>query len=182
MQRPTISVGDELPEGHRHSNFQVTLSTLKRPTDPAEEKRLADLLVSFQRDRLRDLEVANRIFNFQSNEDRINISRGTPEKGEDARGGRMHVHFSVKTTHAGSYSAPDIQRNMQKELVLYAKEQGITLVGAYAHVEIDRSSYWENYTIKKSFPNVISGPTKEGLARLLRKEMRELQRRQNKKK
>lgn len=183
QQRPTIDVGDDLPAGHRHSNFKVTLSTLTRPTDPAHEQQLADLLVRFQKERLRDLDAANRIFNFKSNEDRINISRGTPEKGDDPRGSRMHVHFSVKTTHAGSYYAPDIQRNMQEELKRYAAEQGVPIAGAYAHVQIDRSSYWENYSIKKNFgPSVLSGPSRGGFERLLNKELVALQRRQNSKK
>ncbi len=95
----------------------------------------------------------------------------------------MHVHFSVKTTHAGNYSAPDIQRNMQEELKKYAAEKGVPLSGAYAHVQIDRSSYWENYSIKKSFgPNVRSGPTSGGFERLLLKDLRAVQRKNNSKK
>lgn len=186
MQRPrpagpTITIEDDVPEGHRHSNFRVTLSTLVRPHNPEEEAQLKQLLVDFQKRALKNIEIAHRIFHFNSPDDQIRIKRGTPEKGESARGGRVHVHFSVKTTHAGNYSAPDIQRNLQTELVAFAESQGITLAGAYAQVQIDRSSYWENYAIKEQFgTRVRSGPTNQGYGRILRRELAELEKRVHK--
>jgi hypothetical protein len=172
--------------GQRWSNFKVTVSTLRRPNHAADEYALKAALSEFPEYLRNNADAERRVFPSGPGHenDQIQIGTGVAEIGNDPRGGRVHNHLSIKTTHAGNYSAPEIQRNLAAEFLRFANEERhLNLANVYVHLELDRSTYWENYINKNELPPKgprAKGASSEGYIKMLRKELAEAEARAKK--
>lgn len=171
MER-TGSVGARPPAGHRVTKLNVTLSTLKRASNAEEEIQLKNLVNDFQEAVATDEQVRSDIFGTDTDY-HIELTPGTPEVGQHAKGGRVHIHFSIKANHSGTWHVNDIQTRMRDVFIKYALARGIVLKGAYAHVELG-NAYYENYLAKNGDPSHkhnVTGKRSAGYVRMLKKQM-----------
>lgn len=134
-------------EGEKHSVYNVTLSTLRRPHDDAERQQLEQLLDNFQ-DYLATPDGYDQVFGSHGPNDHVVITAGRPEVGDDPRGSRVHIHFVADAIHEGLHHAPTVQARMREAFIEYAEDHGVQLSGAYAYVQVDSRSYMLNYVDK----------------------------------
>lgn len=135
-----IATGD----GLRATNLGITINTLYRPTDAADEIRTKQRLAQVVR-ALAQPENAAQVFGAVAG-DSVEVRGSHPETGRDPRGSRVHVHFTVNTRHAGTWRWQDIQRRLAD----WVKQQWPELRGVYVHIDVLASSYWENYGTKET--------------------------------